>query len=100
MPRRHKLQKIGFRFHFYSDEGTEPPQIRVETGDGECKFIKNTHIEFWNVSPGMVFEQYPQYCCNFRHVGGFKPRCKTEDSFNTTYKAIANVGLDDTLSAP
>ena len=38
MPKRHKLQKTGFRFHFYSDEGTEPPQIHVETGDGECKF--------------------------------------------------------------
>jgi hypothetical protein len=27
-----------FRFHFYSDEGTEPPHIHVETSDGECKF--------------------------------------------------------------
>ncbi|MEK7733539.1 MAG: DUF4160 domain-containing protein, partial [Planctomycetota bacterium] len=31
--------RIGsFRFHFYSDEGSEPPHIHVETPDGECKF--------------------------------------------------------------
>jgi len=31
--------KIGsFRFHFYSDEGNEPPHIHVATADGECKF--------------------------------------------------------------
>ena len=28
----------GFRFHFYSDEGMEPPQILVRCPDGECKF--------------------------------------------------------------
>ena len=27
-----------FRFHFYSDEGTEPPHIHVANGDGEAKF--------------------------------------------------------------
>ena len=27
-----------FRFHFYSDEGIEPPHIHVATPDGECKF--------------------------------------------------------------
>jgi hypothetical protein len=27
-----------FRFHFYSDEGNEPPHIHMETPDGECKF--------------------------------------------------------------
>lgn len=27
-----------FRFHFYSDEGNEPPHIHVATPDGECKF--------------------------------------------------------------
>jgi len=32
------LRVSGFRFHFYSDEGTEPPHIHVESGDGECKF--------------------------------------------------------------
>ncbi|MFH0786121.1 MAG: DUF4160 domain-containing protein [Pseudomonadota bacterium] len=32
------LQSGPFRFHFYSDEGTEPPHIHVETPDGECKF--------------------------------------------------------------
>jgi hypothetical protein len=31
--------RIGsFRFHFYSDEGREPPHIHVATPDGECKF--------------------------------------------------------------
>ena len=31
--------KIGsYRFHFYSDEGKEPPHIHVATTDGECKF--------------------------------------------------------------
>jgi hypothetical protein len=31
--------RIGsFRFHFYSDEGNEPPHIHVAAPDGECKF--------------------------------------------------------------
>jgi hypothetical protein len=31
--------RIGsFRFHFYSDEGNEPPHIHVATPNGECKF--------------------------------------------------------------
>ena len=31
--------RIGaFRFHFYSDEGDEPPHIHVRTPEGECKF--------------------------------------------------------------
>ena len=31
--------RIGaFRFHFYSDEGNEPPHIHIETPEGECKF--------------------------------------------------------------
>ena len=28
----------GYRFHFYSDEGNEPPHIHVRCADGECKF--------------------------------------------------------------
>jgi len=32
------LRLLGWRFHFYSDEGSEPPHIHVDTGDGECKF--------------------------------------------------------------
>ncbi len=32
------LRVGGFRFHFYSDEGTEPPHIHVRSADGECKF--------------------------------------------------------------
>ena len=31
--------RIGhFRFHFYSDEGSEPSHIHVRSPDGECKF--------------------------------------------------------------
>jgi hypothetical protein len=31
--------RIGpYRFHFYSDEGKEPPHIHVATSEGECKF--------------------------------------------------------------
>lgn len=29
---------LGLRFHFYSDEGNEPPHIHVDAGDSECKF--------------------------------------------------------------
>lgn len=33
------VMRIGsLRFHFYSDEGNEPPHIHIETPDGECKF--------------------------------------------------------------
>ena len=32
------LRVGGFRFHFYSDEGTEPPHIHVRCAEGECKF--------------------------------------------------------------
>ncbi|MBY0579177.1 MAG: DUF4160 domain-containing protein [Burkholderiales bacterium] len=32
------LRLSGWRFHFYSDEGTEPAHIHVDTGNGECKF--------------------------------------------------------------
>ena len=32
------LRLGAFRFHFYSDEGNEPPHIHVATPDGECKF--------------------------------------------------------------
>ncbi len=33
------VMKIGgFRFHFYSDEGTEPPHIHVRCANSECKF--------------------------------------------------------------
>jgi len=27
-----------YRFHFYSDEGKEPPHIHIEYGASECKF--------------------------------------------------------------
>jgi len=32
------LRIKGFRFHFYSDESSEPPHVHVATADGECKF--------------------------------------------------------------
>ena len=32
------LRLHGYRFHFYSDEGTEPPHIHVRASTGECKF--------------------------------------------------------------
>ncbi len=32
------LRLFNWRFHFYSDEGQEPPHIHVRTPDGECKF--------------------------------------------------------------
>ena len=32
------LRAGAYRFHFYSDEGVEPPHIHVATPDGECKF--------------------------------------------------------------
>lgn len=32
------LKIKSFRFHFYSDEGNEPPHIHVDTPEGECKF--------------------------------------------------------------
>ncbi|MBY0578292.1 MAG: DUF4160 domain-containing protein [Burkholderiales bacterium] len=31
------LRLLGWRFHFYSDEGTEPAHIHVDTGEGECR---------------------------------------------------------------
>ncbi|MDQ8185841.1 DUF4160 domain-containing protein [Pelagicoccus sp. SDUM812002] len=31
--------RIGpYRFHFYSNEGDEPPHIHIRSSDGECKF--------------------------------------------------------------
>ncbi|MBZ0200488.1 MAG: DUF4160 domain-containing protein [Ignavibacteriaceae bacterium] len=32
------LRIDGFRFHFYSDEGNEPPHVHVAYNAGECKF--------------------------------------------------------------
>lgn len=32
------LRLLNWRFHFYSDEGSEQAHIHVDTGDGECKF--------------------------------------------------------------
>ena len=32
------LRVGAFRFHFYSNEGGEPPHVHVSTGDGEAKF--------------------------------------------------------------
>ena len=32
------LRAEGFRFFFFSNEGTEPPHIHVEHGEGHAKF--------------------------------------------------------------
>jgi hypothetical protein len=32
------LRVGAYRFHFYSDDGIEPPHIHIETPNGECKF--------------------------------------------------------------
>ena len=32
------LRLLNWRFHFYSDEGSEPAHIHVDTGGGACKF--------------------------------------------------------------
>jgi hypothetical protein len=32
------MRSGAFRFHFYSDEGNEPPHVHIETPEGECKF--------------------------------------------------------------
>lgn len=61
--------RIGnFRFHFYSDEGNEPPHIHIATPDGECKFWLNPVLlaSNMNVKPHnvreiekLVFENLP-----------------------------------------
>jgi hypothetical protein len=28
----------GFRFHFYSNEGNEPPHVHIRRGEDSCKF--------------------------------------------------------------
>ncbi|HEY3354594.1 MAG TPA: DUF4160 domain-containing protein [Polyangia bacterium] len=32
------LRTGGFRFFFFSNEGTEPPHVHVDSGDGYAKF--------------------------------------------------------------
>jgi len=36
MPTILRIEK--YRFHFYSDEGSEPPHIHIAYGNDECKF--------------------------------------------------------------
>ncbi len=54
MPTVLRLQ--GLRLHFYSDEGSEPPHIHVDTGDGECKFWLDPIIlaSSRNVAPQLI----------------------------------------------
>ena len=42
------LRNSGYRFHFYSHEGNEPPHIHVERGDCEAKFwlIPDVHVAY------------------------------------------------------
>jgi len=35
------LRILGYRFFFFSNEGTEPIHIHVESGDGYAKFLLN-----------------------------------------------------------
>jgi hypothetical protein len=39
------LRIRGYRFHFYSDESSEPHHIHVERGEGECKYWLNPVIK-------------------------------------------------------
>ncbi|TGK06734.1 DUF4160 domain-containing protein [Leptospira semungkisensis] len=36
------LRILGYRFHFYSNEGNEPPHIHCRKENWECKFWLNT----------------------------------------------------------
>jgi len=38
------LRILGYRFFFFSNEGTEPTHIHVESGDGYAKFWLNPVI--------------------------------------------------------
>jgi hypothetical protein len=51
MPTIHS--EAGFRFHFYSNEGDEPPHIHVSGRGGEMKiWIPSLMVEFtYNLSP-------------------------------------------------
>lgn len=39
------LKTDGFRFFFFSNEGSEPPHIHVEHGDGYAKFWLRPRVE-------------------------------------------------------
>ena len=47
------LRKFGYRFHFYSNEGQEPPHVHVTGKGGELKiWLKTSMIEYcYNISP-------------------------------------------------
>ncbi len=38
------LRIKGLRFHFYSDEGTEPAHIHIRSAEGECKFCSHRYL--------------------------------------------------------
>jgi hypothetical protein len=38
----------GFRFYFYSNEGTEPPHVHVEKGDGAGKWWLDPVSVVWH----------------------------------------------------
>lgn len=38
MPSVFRTPPEGYRFFFYSNEGTEPPHVHVEKGGGRCKY--------------------------------------------------------------
>jgi len=35
------MRIAGYRFFFYSNEGSEPAHVHVQSGDGEAKFWLN-----------------------------------------------------------
>jgi hypothetical protein len=47
------LRKFGYRFHFYSNEGSEPPHIHITGKGGEMKvWIPEMVVEFsYRLSP-------------------------------------------------
>jgi hypothetical protein len=44
-----RLPQAGpYRFFFYSNEGTEPPHIHVESGEGKAKFWLEDPVRYAN----------------------------------------------------
>jgi hypothetical protein len=73
--------RIGsYRFHFYSDEGDEPPHIHVRSPDGECKFwldpvelARNNGIAAHELRTleRLVFEHREMLLEKFHEIHGF-----------------------------
>ena len=48
MPNVFVVPPRGFRFFFYSNEGTEPPHVHVERGGARCKWWLTPSSLAWN----------------------------------------------------